>query len=170
MSSQLESDSFSNSIIYSFLLWNGRLVVYSARCQAASHIVPHVTCVCGLRDVLLLEALAGYLLTISLVVRAAAHAVLETFAAAHWSAGSILLHTRSACSPWPYWHSGASLARGAALHVVCSLSHSNPWARFELLNRLSVSDPNSRLILTLRLLVGASRSLLVLLLLLIHIC
>ena len=48
----------THSFIYAFLLWDRRLVVEATGCQSTAHIVPHVTRVGGLGDVLLLESFA----------------------------------------------------------------------------------------------------------------
>lgn len=103
------------------------------------------------------------------MIRPAAHAVLESFAASNWSTGPVLWHAGCTGCPRPYRHTRASLSSVGSLHVVRALSHADSWTRLELLDWLSAPDTNRGLVLTLRLLVRARCSLLVLLLLLIHV-
>lgn len=129
---------------------------------ASSHVIAHVAGVCGLRNVLLLEAFARYLLGVALVVRAPAHPLLEAFAAACRPSGSVLLDACCAGCSWSYREARARLASVATLHVVRTLSHPDPWTWLELLDWLPVSDAASSLVLVLRLLIGAVGRLLLL--------
>lgn len=116
---------------------------------ATSHVITHVAGVCGLRNVLLLEPFARYLLRVALMIWAPTHPVLEAFAAACWSSGPILLDVGGAGSPWSYWEARARLACVSTLNVVGTLSHSDPWAWLELLDGLPVSDAAGSLVLIL---------------------
>lgn len=161
----------THSFIYSFLLWNGGLVMQTTGSQSTTHIIPHVASIRCLRNMLLLETFARYLLGIALVIwPTATHTILEAFTAADRTTRSVLLYTCCARGSWTYWHSGAGLSGITSLHIVCTLCHTNSWARLELLYGLSVADTNSGLVLILRLLIGTICRLLILLLLLVHIC
>ena len=96
---------------------------------------------------LLLEAFAGDLLSVALVVWASAgDTVLESFTVSN-GAASILLDARGSSSAWSHWQPCASLTRSATLNIVSSLSHANPGTWLELLNWLSVSKTDGCLVL-----------------------
>ena len=96
---------------------------------------------------LLLEAFAGDLLSIALVIRAlTSDTVLEPFAVSDRSS-SILLDTRGSSRTWSHRQAGARLSSRASLNIVSSLGHANSRAWLELFNGLPVAKADGCLIL-----------------------